>query len=287
VAIDPNDPATLAARDHQAKVASQHFGVTVSPLRKEEAEAIGRAYDAADADTAVRLLGTLKDGLGEDALDLIADDVSDQRPVLALVMDLNAEAPLIARTIIVGERALRDVKEMAPSKDDVQTAAAEAFPDTTLAAVPGALNVFLRGGIALDAGRRAGRGDLTVNVAALTSAMRDVAGGPIEWNGATILPPVRGMDENDFEDLMGGIGNLELARAGGANPRYADGTPFTPAELEDAILESLGNGRYLIRMDGLGYVESDVGGAFVLDLAALIDARGRSASATKATAGTP
>ena len=108
-------------------------------------------------------------------------------------------------------------------------------------------------------------------------ALRDVLGGPIEFNGRTILPPKPGMTEDSFEDMMEKLEQADLIEYGNGAPVFGNGDPFQSAMLkskvfgEEAELISSGPGRYLILYPGLGYAQSSDDGVYELDLRAFVD----------------
>ena len=284
--VDPvnlSDPETLRRRALQARMASDHFGARVSPFLPSEADAIAEQIDVAPADQATGILAGLHDGLGREPAMSFVDQVAEKRPELALALVNVTERPLLAREIIAGGRLLKENKDVAPSKTDRQEAIAEVFgtedrsvftADTATALAP-----ILDAGAALYAGRRVPTGDLTYDGDAYQTALREVVGGVIEFNGRNILAPIAGMSEDAFEDAMERLTQPDLIEFGNGVPLFSNGDPFTVDMFEssffgpDAQLVTSGFGRYLVAFPGLGFVLNEAGAAYELDLAAFI--RGR------------
>jgi hypothetical protein len=269
-AIDLADPASLAFRADQAKVASQHFGVEVPPLREAEAEGIIATMDGGDEPGAVAILDALRQGFGDDGLSLIAGGVVEKRPSLAIALEAAGQAPAIAREIIKGERVYRTNANIRPTVTDVTTAMVEAFGNTFVA-TPGAMVAYRDAGLAIYAARLSAKGELGLDAELLEQSLRDAAGDPIEVNGQSLIPPRPGMDEYAFRDLVDGITTDELARFGNGAPIHGDGTPFTATELGDAIFISIGPGRYRVGNSDLGLLLGR-DGPYELDLGALLKA---------------
>ena len=102
-------------------------------------------------------------------------------------------------------------------------------------------------------------------------------GGPIAFNGRTIIPPVPGMDEDAFEDLLTTVSPADLIEFGSDAPVFGDGSPFKVSMLqsrtfgEEAELISSGPGKYLVLYPGLGYAQNADGGAYEIDLRAFME----------------
>lgn len=104
-------------------------------------------------------------------------------------------------------------------------------------------------------------------------ATNDVTGGIVTHNGGNLISPVRGMNQRGFDAKIAGVTDADLQGVMTQN-----GTPITAAYLQgDAQLESLSDGRYLVRLgkdpERPVYAFRDVGAnvpnrlrPFVLDL---------------------
>lgn len=274
VPLDFANPASLAARGEQAQVASRWAGQPVSPLLDSEADALAASIDQANPGEVVGLLRGLHDGLGEEQAGLLAGQIAPKRPELAAALSLVPYQPMTARDIVTGGRALRENPELKPSKTDRLPAVESVYQNLFTADSAGAMAAYQEAATALYAARRIASGETSYDADAYEQALRDVAGGPVEWRGRNILPPVPGMDESAVEDVLDGLTDDDLAKFGNGAPVYADGSAFTVEDFDrglfrtDAQLVSSGPGRYLIFAPGLGYVQSASGGAYELNLGA-------------------
>jgi len=93
-------------------------------------------------------------------------------------------------------------------------------------------------------------------------------GGPIEYNDSLVEPPAPGIDEDAFEDWLSSISDEEIVAMGGVQ-----GTNRPVSEiLEDANLQNIGRGKYLVHPNNPedpSVLLSGQGDLFVLDYAAL------------------
>jgi len=277
--IDPADPATIKPRIGQALAASAHFGVAVSPFTAAEAEGITKQLETVPADAATGILNGLREGLGREAALNFAQQVAPARPELAMAIALVGDKPALAREIIAGGRLLRATPDVRPSKTDrvggVETVVSNMFTPETASG----LRAFLAAAEAVYVARRlgGGEGDLTFDADVSEQALSDVMGGPVEFNGRTIIPPVPGMDEDAFEDLVEKLTDADMIEFGTGAPVFGDGSPFEVPMLRskffgaEAVLVTSGIGRYLVFFPGLGYVQNADGGAYELDLQAFLD----------------
>ena len=93
-----------------------------------------------------------------------------------------------------------------------------------------------------------------------------VSGGPFDHCGRRILPPAPGMEAAAFRTLLGSLRAGDLSALGNGRPVLPDGTALKPAELGDAVLTSLGTGRYALSCGTDETVQTADGAPYVLDL---------------------
>ena len=104
--------------------------------------------------------------------------------------------------------------------------------------------------------------------------MSEVVGGVIAFNGRNIIAPVPGMSEDDFEDLIEGLSQDDLIIHGNGFPEFADGNSFQVEMFESSLFGSeaqlitSGFGRYFVLYPGLGFVLTETGEPFELNLGA-------------------
>lgn len=273
--VDTTDPTSLRSRAAIADVASQWAGVPVSPLLPGEANAWVTAIDTAAPGQVTERLASLSAGFGFDGAVAFAGALTKgKRPELAVAVSLAKDKPLLAREIVMGGRLLRELPDVVPSKTE-RAAVITAAVDNMFADLPeaaSALDAYLDAASALYAARRAPTGDLTFDTDTFEQAMTEVMGGPLRYNGRTILPPVPGMDEDTFNDLMARLSNADLVAHGNGVPASFTVDAFdAPLLVRNAQLITSGPGRYLIFTPGLGFVQTATGGAYELDLRGLVE----------------
>lgn len=116
-------------------------------------------------------------------------------------------------------------------------------------------------------------GDTKYSSARLEQAVSDVTGGILSHNGQSIIAPARGMSQFQFDNVLNGVTDTDLAGV----TNLAGQTVSATYLRGQAKLESYGDGRYLVRIGnnppGYAYVgaNSEAPQKFVLDL------RGRTA----------
>lgn len=78
----------------------------------------------------------------------------------------------------------------------------------------------------------------------LQQAVEDVTGGILSHNGSTLIAPARGMKQGQFDGVLDGINENDMAGVTTLN-----GAAVSPDYLRNsAQLESIGSGRYLVRL---------------------------------------
>jgi len=276
--ISSLEPGALALRVQQAEVAGAHFGLPVSPLRDGEVDYLRRTLTTADPDTAVALFDRLNAGLGR-KMPLVAEQLWPKEPRLALALDKSGAEPLLAREIIVGARRLQETPAAKPDTQYIAEAVAAVAGDA-FRAIPQYLPMYAEAAVAVFAARRVPYGKLDFmdgGTEELQRALADVMGQPFEINGHMILPPAPGVDEDGFEDAIEAVTDQDLVRFGNERPIYGTGDPFIAEMLrdEDVIYTTVGEGRYTLELDGIGFIETTTAGPYILDLGALLRSRGQ------------
>ncbi|NIA67580.1 hypothetical protein HBA54_03155 [Pelagibius litoralis] len=273
--IDYSDPETLKGRAVKAGLASAHVGIRLSPLTPQEAGGLRQALDEATPGEVAGILDSLHRGLGEEQAGYLAGQIAPNNPELSAAITLAPDSPLVARDIVLGGRLLAENPDVKPGQTDRINGVKEVFGNMFTPETAGALDGFVDAGMALYASRRVATGDLTFDSDTFEQALREAAGNPVKINKRMILPPRPGMTEDEVEDLVLSTTDEDLALYGNGLPIFSDGTPFSVALFDrfgkDAQLVTSGPGRYLIFFPGLGYIQSDRGGAYEIDLRAKVD----------------
>lgn len=286
--IDYTDPGTLTARRDQAVIASQQVGTQVAPITRAERDnliaLLDSPTDAASGDQVAGLFASIRTGLGDDGAQRIADMIASDRPAMALAMSISADAPAVSSEIVQGERLLADNPDVKPTASQREAAVRTTYGDL-FAEVPSAINPHVQAATAIYANRRIPTGDLTFDTTEFNDALELVAGGqimadgsivggPLDYNGRKILPPLVGMEEDAVETLMETLTDADLVRFGNGAPVTGADQPFPVSSFDaeifvpDAQLVTVGQGRYWVFLPGVGFIGTQSGGVYEIDLAA-------------------
>ena len=261
--LNVQDSESLEERSRLARIAEDHYGVSVSPLSDDEAGQIASFLETAPADQRIMLFRQLALGLDAQHIKAVAGQLTKKGDkVTALSMGLSVEAPQVASGILRGKDTVRDNPHIMPSGLDLVTARND-------------LNSIILGAYQHNSEEHSAVAEAAMNLYAfkswqardmsgvydsdrLTQAVNEVTGGLLTINRGflrgsfTIQPPRRGMKEGEFEKV------LNLAD-------YSAAKGFTAEDIkENGFFESIGDGKYLVKF-GPGYVQSD-NGPFILDL---------------------
>jgi hypothetical protein len=93
----------------------------------------------------------------------------------------------------------------------------------------------------------------------LDQAITDVTGGLVRQNGVKTLPPARGMSQSQFDGVMAGITDTDLAGVTDLHGRQVTANFLR----SNGHLEAIGNGKYMVNFAGPGekpiYAYSGIG----------------------------
>lgn len=273
------DPVALHARQKKAGALTAHAGEVVPPFSTEELQGLQQVWDQGNADERVALLRALRNGLNDEYLRATAEKIAPSDPTFALTASITGEDPLVARNIVMGQKLVTEKAVVLPTLADTNLAAQEALGD--------AFNTSPRTRAMVIDAAKAHYAQMAFNKGVTDQADFDmfkeslatVAGGPFKYNGKMILPPVRGMDEENFSKLVSFTRLEDFVRYGsvydpqtqqftalrsGQFPQYTNGKFFDIADLEDAELHQVGEGKYMIFI-GNGYLAGPENLPFVID----------------------
>lgn len=281
--LDWTNPSSIAQRSAQAGVVDQFNGKVASPFFDTEVDQFKNIYDQATIDQKQVLLTNLG-SLDDQTLQKFAEQVDKKDSSLAATIAISREDPRLTRAIIQGAQIKKEFKDVQPTGQEVSLAMEEIFGAEFIQAHPKAAAAYRELAINLYF-QRTGQFDGTYDQDVLENSLRAVAGGqltadgvrggPIEHNGAIIVPPVRGMTEREFNDDMRAITKEDLRKYGNGIPTYGDSLDeVTPDEFRDMTLVQVGDGRYLVTAENgliLGYGNKP----FVIDLGKYARDRGR------------
>jgi len=261
------DPALMASKAHNAKVTANAYGVpAVSPLTSGEVQSLTMALDAQTPQAKVNTFQRMAEGFGNDQLFAVAESVSKKHSgVLGLTMGMSVDQSAAAVTVLEGLNLLKESKSAILPQGQDRKGLEQSIVGQLHQAYrhsPEALAATTQAVTAYYAKQLWDTGDLgEVKPGLLTRSIDSVTGGLIavdNWGMSrdyTVQPAYPGQTEDQFLEAMK-IGDYSDAAGVSREDILGTGVP-----------ESLGNGRYLIRV-GVLPVESKSrpGQRFVLQL---------------------
>ena len=279
--IDPArpDPQAFSARvDDQAILAKQGISSTIMS-DDEAAEHLAYIRGKTGA-TVAESYGTLQamiNGAGAESLFRFQAQAAKQDPAMATVFGVAAQGRnALAMDIMEGARIAQQkggprVSLSAEEKAAVQHKTLDnLFTDTTQAGraplLAAADALFME---RVNGNPDADKEDLYEDV------LKEITGGLVEHNGQMNIPPVPGMTQDKFEDVVESMTTADFVHYGNGRPVIDAGgeiEPFYPEDLEsrwngrENKFVSLGNGGYAIMQDGGGYVRTESGDPYIVEL---------------------
>ncbi len=261
--LNLNEPATMQARSYLAGVASQRYGVPVSPLSDDEAAALKTSLETAPADAQAAMLRRLSGGFDPGQVKAIAGQLARKDDkLMAFAIGTSLQDPGVSSRMLQGKQTAKDNPKVIPTgaelrtvQDEMQKYFGQAFmhnPEHNAAALEAALAIYaFRSWQARDLSGTADTGRARAAAEEATGGLLTLGKG---WlgGGYRIQPPRRGMNEGDF---MAAVKGADFSRAKGFDRNSI---------MKFGSFESIGDGKYLVKV-GPGYVQSDKG-PFVLDL---------------------
>ena len=166
-------------------------------------------------------------------------------------------APDIAQSIMRGQNAIKADKLWAPDEQATTTVGKSGYGADMDKALPPTIFNFMdrsnpAGAYATTtnmiraryADLAAAAGDKTYSPARLDQSVSDVTGGVLTMNGGSFIAPRRGLDQSNFDGMMQGLGDRDLAGV-----TTMSGRPITADYVrQNAQLENAGDGKYFIRL---------------------------------------
>lgn len=248
--------AGLAERGRRAVFAADNWQTrTPSALGTGDLAAVQGALENGSAADKARIFGALVQAIPDrQALNATLAKIGEKGGAGAVAMwagGLMQQAPDAAQSILRGQDALKADKRFAPeegaNKTDYDAKLDRIMPAATFSlegrtAIGGSYET-VKGAIKAayaDLSARANDTSGRLNDARLQQAVDNVTGGVLTHNGGTFIAPTRGMSQLDFERVMAGMRDSDLAGA-----TTLSGQPITARYLAtQAKLESAGDGRY-------------------------------------------
>lgn len=283
--LDISDPTSVAARVASADTIEQAWGPKTSGWRDDEVTDLKDKLDGLPPEQQATTLGALSTLMG-DRFQYLLSQIADKAPGVALAAKVAGKQPQLAADVLRGRQMLKDGTVQKASDDDY-TDDAKSKLQTALMHSPTGYAAVLDAATALDAARRFDGGNpdkASYQSANFQAAIDDLTGGVIEYNGQPIIAPERGVDEGDFENVIGAVDDADLAVT------TEEGRPLLPVMSTGATLtaesfrkygtlESVGDGQYLVRIANGYALDPRTGQSFVFDWSTMTnDARQRVAA---------
>jgi hypothetical protein len=284
VTDDKQLAAGLGYRGRIAQFAAQNWQTgPVSALDKADTAQVKAALGAADPAGKMQIFNAIATALPEDVRNATLAKLSKDDPAMmvsAAASTMMREAPDVAQSILRGQNALNADPRYSPEKEDKVAYSSElekrmpasAFTlagrtDPTGPYTAASSMVKARyADLAAQANDTSGKLDTT----RLQKAVDDVTGGVLDHNGGKLIAPARGMSQRQFDGVVWGLNDADLAGAStlsgqAVNTGYLRGA---------AQLESIGNGRYFLRLGkdssnpiyAYRYANTEAPQKFILDL---------------------
>jgi hypothetical protein len=280
--LDDNMIGALRDRNAQALTANRIYGGSGSPFLAAEADAWHQRYAGATPQERSALLGALAKGLSPTtfaaALPQIISGTNGKsdRPGVMMAAGLYAQAPEIAGSILQGIDAENSEKRyvpQGPNRLGYQTSKDQYLP---IAAFNVAARTDPKGPVAsmqdaVDARYAflsAQAKDLSgaSNSTRLKQAVDDVTGGVLSHNGTPVIAPARGMTQSEFDGVLWGVNDQDLAGARTTSGKAIDANYLRSS----AKLQARSDGQYYLQVnrddDKPQYAVTRAGAPFVLDL---------------------
>lgn len=287
--VDFEEPASIQQRQQVADGLSQRYGVPVPALTSTEASTLSNVVENSEASNVLSLIDNLREGFGDEGLSLLTQQIAPKRPTLAVAFNLSGTQPVVARDIIIGQNLIKETPELKPNKSQRQLSF-DAIVKDGLQSVPGNISGILDAADAVYATRQSTRSSsllfsqenydtaLKLVLGAVETPDGEIVGGPFNHEGRTILPPIPGMESNELDDFLENMNDQDLTLFGNGKPVFSNGHAFTANMFAEGAdlpqLHSIGNGRYLVSFEGIGFIESSTGGAYEIDLGSLVTQKG-------------
>lgn len=255
----------LDARKSITLSASEHYSRDLSPLTKGETEQFTRLYDELDSVGKASMLGAFVTGLGDQSIPALEQINKKGSSVMALsgaILNDGGDPNLI----IVGDHLLKEPsnKMLLPTDMNANAGIAEiigtAFEENTQH--KGAVIASAKAAYAA-LSSKAGDFSGIMDTDRMEEAINVATGGIIEFNDVKIPAPIRGMSEDDFEDM---IDDLTPESFNSQDQTIAiDDLGLTIEQIQDnGSFIGVGPGQYLIQI-GDGFLVDTDGNEFVID----------------------
>jgi len=254
------NPASMQPRMDQADVASAHYGVAVSPLSAEEAEALGgaisRQTDSEQAATAKRMV----QALGPGRAGAIFRQIQVKDPTFAAAGMLSAagartnmkrdpaELILRGRRLIEGKQVQMPPDQQARNAFNAAVGSAISTNSGRETAYRSAAQVYAT---LMHEDGKVDRKELDADT--FRRAIRLVTGEIVDFGDYQVLPPRYGVSASQARDMLKSI-KPQNVKAWGGVQGMTDDMAAAYINDDETALESVGLGRYRVK-SGTGYLK--------------------------------
>lgn len=252
----------------------------ISALRPEMQAQVQRALASSTPQDSIQLLGSMAQNLSPETYQATLNKIaaSGEGKATAAAGALVRDNPQVAEGILRGKALLRENPNLAPKKDDSNTAAIDTMlPTSAFApALEGSRQSLLDAATAryADLSHQAGDSSGTLNDDRMQQAITEVTGGLVDMNGGDVIAPRYGMTQDDFDKTIGALTDQDLVGA-----VTSSGQPVRASDLRnEGRLRAVADGRYILEFGNADYPTyvmrsaphpgggTDMNSVFVLDL---------------------
>lgn len=240
--------AGFAQRAEIAGAITARSGVGQSALSPGDVAQVSHIWNYGTADQKSSILAAisqLPDQMIEPTLRSLGED--KQSGELAFVAGLHRESPVAALAVIRGQQALLANPKFAPKPEEWRSDAMEKSLPLSIAAPERAgIRQYIGAAVkSVYAGLSARDGDESgsLSQARLDEATGIVTGGLVEHNGSKLIPPARGMTQDQFDKVLWSLSDSDFSAAA-----TKSGLRVTAQDVRrNFVLRGVADGRYALQ----------------------------------------
>ncbi len=276
--IDPSNPDSMKKRADDIAHTDEWMGTQSNPLLPPEKEQFIRLFDGMDSEGKIALYNSMKSGLGGEVALRAMRQMGQERPAMAFAMGISDDSPEVARTILMGDLALKADKSLLGEGGSYQDVFREHIgtalqgDDTFRDAVYNSALAYYAEMVKRDPSITS-RSEAAAGSDDFQKAIDAVVGGVAEYNGLKTIVPKRGMNSDDFEELVESIDDNKLRLISGGKKMVTSTGKEVSADLVQGrgMFEWSGDGSYILRMKigtnphGLTVFQADENGQVIKD----------------------
>lgn len=248
--IDFANPATLQKRASDVANVDQIMGAQSKPLLPAEKEKTIRLLDGSDSEGKIDIYRNMKENMGQEITMRAMRQIGQDRPAAAMAMTLSDDAPDVARTILMGDLALKADKTILGESGQYNTGF-QNYIGTALQGDDTLRNAVYHSALAVQADGKKRNPDL--GLGDFEKAIDTVTGGIAEYHNFKTIVPKRGMSSGDFEDLVDGLSTEQFRQAAGGHKLVTlSGQEVVASTItggKRGIFEWVGDGQYILKLN--------------------------------------